>query len=173
MSGAPAPPLKGIKVTSLAPLIAQGLLACSANQHRGDQDRSTRRTARRANGARCTRLRRCGGTCRRATKKSVTVNMHMPEGQQSVRKLCAEAEYHREFPAGGVREMEPRVADDLAKINPQLVMGLGLQGMGRPAPYRDRSGLRRNRQIDGRHALRDPGGGPAAGAPGHFDRPFK
>ena len=72
-------------------------------------------------------------------KKSVTVNMRVPEGQEIVRKLCAEADVVVENFRPGALEKWNLGFDDLARINPRLIM-VRLSGYGQTGPYSDRPG---------------------------------
>lgn len=73
-------------------------------------------------------------------KKSVTVNMRVAEGQEIVRRLCAEADIVIENFRPGALEKWNLGFDELAKINPKLVM-VRLSGYGQTGPYRDRPGF--------------------------------
>lgn len=73
-------------------------------------------------------------------KKSVTVDMRVAEGQEIVRKLCAEADIVIENFRPGALEKWHLGFDELAKLNPRLVM-VRLSGYGQTGPYRDRPGF--------------------------------
>ncbi len=142
MSDTAAPPLKGIRVIELGTLIAGPF--CSRilgefgaevikieSPDGGDQLREWRKMYE--------------GTSlwwyvQARNKKSVTVNMRVPEGQEIVRKLCAEADIVVENFRPGALEKWNLGFDELAKINPRLVM-VRLSGYGQTGPYRDRPGF--------------------------------
>ena len=73
-------------------------------------------------------------------KKSVTVDMRVAEGQEIVRELCADADIVIENFRPGALEKWHLGFDELAKINPRLVM-VRLSGYGQTGPYRDRPGF--------------------------------
>ncbi len=142
MSDTAAPPLKGIKVIELGTLIAGPF--CSRlfaefgadvikieSPDGGDQLREWRKMYE--------------GTSlwwyvQARNKKSVTVNLRTPEGQEIVRKLCAEADIVVENFRPGALEKWHLGFDELAKINPRLIM-VRLSGYGQTGPYRDRPGF--------------------------------
>ncbi|MCX7135712.1 MAG: CaiB/BaiF CoA-transferase family protein [Proteobacteria bacterium] len=142
MSDTAAPPLKGIKVVELGTLIAGPF--CSRilaefgaevikveSPDGGDQIRQWRKMYE--------------GTSlwwyvQARNKKSVTVNMRVPEGQEIVRKLCADADIVVENFRPGALEKWNLGFDALAKINPRLIM-VRLSGYGQTGPYRDRPGF--------------------------------
>ena len=142
MSDTAAPPLKGIKVIELGTLIAGPF--CSRlfaefgadvikieSPAGGDQLREWRKMYE--------------GTSlwwyvQARNKKSVTVNLRTPEGQEIVRKLCAEADIVVENFRPGALEKWHLGFDELAKLNPRLIM-VRLSGYGQTGPYRDRPGF--------------------------------
>ena len=73
-------------------------------------------------------------------KKSITVNMRVAEGQKIVRRLCADADIVVENFRPGALEKWNLGFDQLAKVNPRLVM-VRLSGYGQTGPYRDRPGF--------------------------------
>ncbi len=73
-------------------------------------------------------------------KKSVTVNMRDPEGQEIVRSLAAQADIVIENFRPGTLEKWGLGWQELSKTNPGLVM-VRLSGYGQTGPYRDRAGF--------------------------------
>ena len=73
-------------------------------------------------------------------KKSVTVNMREPEGQEIVRKLAAGADIVIENFRPGALEKWGLGWDTLSQLNPGLVM-VRLSGYGQTGPYRERAGF--------------------------------
>ena len=73
-------------------------------------------------------------------KKSVTVNMREPEGQEIVRKLAAGADVVIENFRPGTLEKWGLGWDRLSQSNPGLVM-VRLSGYGQTGPYRSRAGF--------------------------------
>ena len=73
-------------------------------------------------------------------KKSVTVNMREPEGQEIVRRLAAEADIVVENFRPGTLEKWGLGWDALSQRNPGLVM-VRLSGYGQDGPYSDRAGF--------------------------------
>ncbi len=73
-------------------------------------------------------------------KKSVTVNMREPEGQEIVRKLAAGADIVIENFRPGTLEKWGLGWDRLSQSNPGLVM-VRLSGYGQTGPYRSRAGF--------------------------------
>ncbi|HEX6827629.1 MAG TPA: CaiB/BaiF CoA-transferase family protein, partial [Burkholderiales bacterium] len=73
-------------------------------------------------------------------KKSVTVNLKHPEGQEIVRKLAAEADIVVENFRPGALESWNLGWESLSAVNPRLVM-VRLSGFGQTGPYRDRPGF--------------------------------
>ena len=142
MSDTAAPPLKGIKVIELGNLIAGpscGRILAEfgaavikvESPDGGDQLRQWRKMYE--------------GTSlwwyvQGRNKKSVTVNMRVPEGQEIVRKLCEDADIVVENFRPGTLEKWNLGFDELAKINPRLIM-VRLSGYGQTGPYRDRPGF--------------------------------
>jgi formyl-CoA transferase len=142
MSDAKSPPLKGIKVIELGTLVAGPF--CSRilaefgaevikieSPDGGDQLRQWRKMYE--------------GTSlwwyvQARNKKSVTVNMRAPEGQEIVRKLCTEADIVVENFRPGALEKWNLGWEQLSKINPRLIM-VRLSGYGQSGPYRDRPGF--------------------------------
>ena len=73
-------------------------------------------------------------------KKSITVNLKSPEGQDIVRKLAAKADIVIENFRPGALEKWNLGYEQLAKDNPGLIM-VRLSGFGQTGPYRDRLGF--------------------------------
>ena len=73
-------------------------------------------------------------------KKSVTVDLRLPEGQEVVRRILRDADIVIENFRPGTLEKWGLGYDRLAAENPGLVM-LRLSGFGQTGPYRDRAGF--------------------------------
>jgi len=73
-------------------------------------------------------------------KKSVTVNLRSPEGQQIVREIARDADIVVENFRPGQLEKWNIGWETLSKINPKLIM-VRLSGYGQDGPYRDRPGF--------------------------------
>ena len=73
-------------------------------------------------------------------KKSVTLNLRAPEGQEIVRKLAREADIVVENFRPGALEKWNIGWEQLSAINPKLIM-VRLSGYGQDGPYRDRPGF--------------------------------
>jgi formyl-CoA transferase len=73
-------------------------------------------------------------------KKSLTLNLRSPEGQEIVRKLAAEADIVVENFRPGALEKWKIGWPQLSAVNPKLVM-VRLSGFGQDGPYRDRPGF--------------------------------
>ena len=73
-------------------------------------------------------------------KKSVTVDLRLPEGQEVVRRILRDADIAIENFRPGTLEKWGLGYDRLAAENPGLVM-LRLSGFGQTGPYRDRAGF--------------------------------
>jgi formyl-CoA transferase len=73
-------------------------------------------------------------------KKSVTLNLRAPEGQEIVRKLAHEADIVVENFRPGALEKWNIGWPQLSAVNPRLVM-VRLSGFGQDGPYRDRPGF--------------------------------
>lgn len=73
-------------------------------------------------------------------KKSVTVDLRLPEGQEVVRRLARDADVLIENFRPGTLEKWELGYDALSRDNPGLVM-LRLSGFGQTGPYRDRAGF--------------------------------
>jgi formyl-CoA transferase len=73
-------------------------------------------------------------------KKSVTVNLRTPEGQDIVRRLAKTADVIIENFRPGTMEKWGLGYDQLSAANPGLVM-LRLSGFGQTGPYRDQAGF--------------------------------
>jgi formyl-CoA transferase len=73
-------------------------------------------------------------------KKSVTVNLRDPQGQEIVRRLAREADIVVENFRPGALEKWNIGWEQLSAINPGLVM-VRLSGFGQDGPYRDRPGF--------------------------------
>jgi formyl-CoA transferase len=73
-------------------------------------------------------------------KKSVTLNLRSPEGQEIVRELARDADIVVENFRPGQLEKWNIGWEPLSKINPKLIM-VRLSGYGQDGPYRDRPGF--------------------------------
>ncbi|MBI3915949.1 MAG: CoA transferase [Betaproteobacteria bacterium] len=73
-------------------------------------------------------------------KKSVTVNLRAPEGQEIVRKLVRTTDIVIENFRPGALEKWGIGWEQLSALNPQLIM-VRLSGYGQDGPYRDRPGF--------------------------------
>lgn len=73
-------------------------------------------------------------------KKSLTLNLRTPEGQQVVRRLAADADIVVENFRPGALEKWGLGWEQLSEINPRLIM-VRLSGYGQDGPYRDRPGF--------------------------------
>lgn len=73
-------------------------------------------------------------------KKSVTLNLHEPEGQQVIRQLVADVDVIVENFRPGTLEKWNLGFEDLRKINPRLIM-LRVSGYGQTGPYKDLPGF--------------------------------
>lgn len=73
-------------------------------------------------------------------KKSLTLNLRAPEGQEVVRKLAAAADIVVENFRPGALEKWGLGWQQLSAINPRLIM-VRLSGYGQDGPYRDRPGF--------------------------------
>lgn len=75
-------------------------------------------------------------------KKSVTIDLHKPEGQALFRRLSEKVDAVVENFRPGTLDEWGVGYGDLAKINPKLVM-LSVSGFGQTGPYADRAGYDR------------------------------
>ena len=73
-------------------------------------------------------------------KKSITLNLGTPEGQDLLMKLVVEADVLIEGFRPGAMEKWGLGPDDLLAVNPKLVM-LRYSGFGQTGPYKDRPGF--------------------------------
>ena len=73
-------------------------------------------------------------------KRSVTLDLRQPEGQEVIRKLAADADILIENFRPGAMEKWGLGFKDLHVINPKLIM-LRVSGYGQSGPYRDRPGF--------------------------------
>ena len=73
-------------------------------------------------------------------KKSVTVNLRVPEGQEIIRKLAKDADILIENFRPGALEKWGLGYDKLSALNPKLIM-VRLSGYGQTGPYKDRPGF--------------------------------
>lgn len=73
-------------------------------------------------------------------KKSVTINLREPEGQEIARKLITDADILVENFRPGTLEKWGLGYDTLNKLNPKLIM-VRLSGFGQTGPYKDRVGF--------------------------------
>ena len=73
-------------------------------------------------------------------KKSITLNLGTPEGQDILKRLAVEADVLIEGFRPGAMEKWGLGPDDLQKVNAKLVM-LRFSGFGQTGPYKDRPGF--------------------------------
>src|SRR5690625_4986541 len=73
-------------------------------------------------------------------KKSVTLNLRVPEGQEIARSLISEADILIENFRVGTLERWGLGWDALSKINPRLIM-VRVTGFGQTGPYAHRAGF--------------------------------
>jgi crotonobetainyl-CoA:carnitine CoA-transferase CaiB-like acyl-CoA transferase len=73
-------------------------------------------------------------------KRSVTLDLRQPEGQEVIRKLAADADILIENFRPGAMEKWGLGFKDLHALNPKLIM-LRVSGYGQSGPYRDRPGF--------------------------------
>ncbi|HEY6281058.1 MAG TPA: CaiB/BaiF CoA-transferase family protein [Burkholderiales bacterium] len=136
------PPLKGLKVIELGTLIAGPFCARILAEFGaevikiespdgGDPLRQWRKLYK------CTSL---WWFVQARNKKSVTVNLKSPQGQEIVRKLVKDADIVVENFRPGTLEKWGLGWDRLSAINPGLVM-VRLSGYGQTGPYRDQTGF--------------------------------
>jgi crotonobetainyl-CoA:carnitine CoA-transferase CaiB-like acyl-CoA transferase len=102
-------------------------------------------------------------------KKSVTVNLREPEGQEIVRELAAEADIVIENFRPGALEKWGLGWDELSTRNPGLVM-VRLSGYGQSGALSGTRGIRRHRRSDGGITLCHGLSRPSAGARWHQSR---
>ncbi|WCL53259.1 CaiB/BaiF CoA transferase family protein [Gimibacter soli] len=72
-------------------------------------------------------------------KKSVTLNLRVPEGQDILRELVRDADFLLENFRPGTMEKWGLGYDELSKINPRLIM-IRVSGYGQTGPYASRAG---------------------------------
>ena len=142
MSEASAGPLAGVKVLELGTLIAGPLCARMLadlgaevikieSPDAGDQLRGWRKMYENTS---------LWWYVQARNKKSVTLNLRAPEGQEIVRKLSEEADIVVENFRPGALEKWNIGWPQLSALNPRLVM-VRLSGFGQDGPYRDRPGF--------------------------------
>ena len=142
MSEASAGPLAGIKVLELGTLIAGPLCA----RMLGDFGAEVIKIEAPESGDQLRQWRKMYGDTslwwyvQARNKKSLTLNLRDPEGQEIVRKLAAEADIVVENFRPGALEKWNIGWQALSAINPKLVM-VRLSGFGQDGPYRDRPGF--------------------------------
>ena len=73
-------------------------------------------------------------------KKSITLNLGVPEGQNLLKELAAKTDILIEGCRPGAMERWGLGPDDLQAVNPKLVM-LRYSGFGQSGPYKDRPGF--------------------------------
>ncbi len=73
-------------------------------------------------------------------KKSISIDLRMPEGQDIVRKLAEEIDIIIENFRPGTLERWGIGYEDLKKINPKIIM-IRVSGYGQDGPYRDKPGF--------------------------------
>jgi crotonobetainyl-CoA:carnitine CoA-transferase CaiB-like acyl-CoA transferase len=75
-------------------------------------------------------------------KKSITCNLRAPEGQALIRRLAARSQVVAENFRPGTLERWGLGWDELARVNPALVL-VRISGFGQTGPYRERPGFGR------------------------------
>jgi crotonobetainyl-CoA:carnitine CoA-transferase CaiB-like acyl-CoA transferase len=73
-------------------------------------------------------------------KKSITLDLRLPQGQQVLKELAARADLLVEGFRPGTMERWGLGPDDLSQVNPQLIM-VRFSGFGQTGPYKDRPGF--------------------------------
>lgn len=73
-------------------------------------------------------------------KKSVTIDLRVPEGQEMIRELSKEVDVVLENFRPGTLEKWGIGYEDLKKINPSIIMAR-ISGFGQTGPYRDKGGF--------------------------------
>jgi formyl-CoA transferase len=142
VSEASAGPLAGVKVLELGTLVAGPLCA----RMLGDFGAEVIKIEAPEGGDQLRQWRKMyDGTSlwwyvQARNKKSVTLNLRSPEGQEIVRKLAAEADIVVENFRPGALEKWNIGWPQLSAVNPGLVM-VRLSGFGQDGPYRDRPGF--------------------------------
>ncbi len=81
-------------------------------------------------------------------KKSITLNLRQPEGQELARRLVAKSDAFVENYSPGTMERWGLGFDDLATANPRIIM-VRVSGFGQTGPYRDRTSYDRIGQAVG------------------------
>lgn len=138
------PPLKGVRVVELGTLIAGpyagGLLAQFGAEvikiespGEGDPLRKWRKLDEQSRTS-------LWWYAQSRNKKSVTINLKAPEGQQIVRDLVRDADIVIENFRPGALEAWGLGWEDLKKIRPSLIM-VRISGYGQTGPYKDRPGF--------------------------------
>jgi crotonobetainyl-CoA:carnitine CoA-transferase CaiB-like acyl-CoA transferase len=81
-------------------------------------------------------------------KKSITLNLRQPQGQELARRLVAKSDAFVENYSPGTMERWGLGFDDLARANPRIIM-VRVSGFGQTGPYRDRTSYDRIGQAVG------------------------
>lgn len=81
-------------------------------------------------------------------KKSITLNLRQPEGQELARRLVAKSDAFVENYSPGTMERWGLGLDDLTQANPRIIM-VRVSGFGQTGPYRDRTSYDRIGQAVG------------------------
>lgn len=142
MSNTNAGPLTGVKVLELGTLIAGPLCA----RMLGDFGAEVIKIEAPEGGDQLRQWRKMYGDTslwwyvQARNKKSLTLNLRAPEGQEIVRKLAAEADIVVENFRPGALEKWNIGWPQLSSVNQKLVM-VRLSGFGQDGPYRDRPGF--------------------------------
>ena len=95
-------------------------------------------------------------------KKSVTLNAREPEGQDIVKRLVEQSDFLLENFRPGTMERWGLGYDELAKINPRLIM-IRVSGFGQTGPYSQRAGFGAigEAMAGFRHVTGDPSNPPS------------
>ncbi len=81
-------------------------------------------------------------------KRSITLDLRKPEGQEIARRLTASCDAFVENYSPGTMERWGLGFDDLTKVNPRIIM-VRISGYGQTGPYRDRTSYDRIGQAVG------------------------
>ncbi len=142
MTQIPAKPLTGVKVVELGALIAGPYAAAILAQFGAEvvkieppKNGDALRTWRKLHDGTSLWWR-----SQSRNKKSVTVDLKSPRGQDIVRRLVRDADIVIENFRPGALEAWKLGWDDLSRINPDLVM-VRISGYGQSGPYKDRPGF--------------------------------